>query len=216
MKTKNAYKGFTLLEVIISAALFSVVSLAILTTMMQIQSHQEVGSSIAEARAQAIKGIERMGDLLWASGISSQAEITYPYVENTGAVSTEYVIEDDMPAENSRLVYRILHDTDGDMIFTDASGNVQWSADVFSLEWDAGRGVGRVVCKRQAAGADPVIIETICTNVKALKFETINEDPVLKTGQIRVTMWIEVNGPTTGPVREKVDTIVNMRNTYIE
>ncbi len=165
-KRRDPRRGFTLLEMMISLAVISL----LLTTVFSItlETCSFIGDNDVDYAAQneANQGFERMTELLRKCGWSTLGGVNYPRVVNGGKA----------------LLFRVLRDNDGNGYpFSAATGELEWSAEVYSLQVDA-KGDLRVYY----ANARP--LWHLCRHVQDISFESHVENGTLQLKEVRVNL----------------------------
>ncbi len=259
MNLKPGRRGFTLLEVLITAAVSAVVLAAVFTVLFTAVRQDESLRVRMEMQLEASRAMKDITSLLKMSGaldvnrnLQFDAGSDWPvFVTDTLAFEprppagaplpegtfpaplSEINAEETDPAlahpaltppyklsregdvrdfpENQasvEIAFRLPEDGDGDGYVTDASGNIEWSNDVYVICHEARSPVewlenGNVLELRRYDSATWKLLErrVLASWVERILFEsqspqfyqTENYDPTLGFDQVRVTIWFRRN-----------------------
>ena len=164
---QDRMRGMTLIEVIIATAVGIVLMASVLTVASETIALARFGDDVAQLQAETNRSFNRLAEVLRKCGWNSNGVTTFPDVNPAG----------------DELRFRIPEDVDGNgFAFDQLSGDVEWSADVYTVRLDSGT--------RTLAVYDntDTIVWTLGVNISEVLFATIAQDGALGPDEVEVSI----------------------------
>lgn len=192
LSTKTPFRldGFTVIEVVVSLAVFAIVVVSVLSVAAETSSF--IGNTDIDynVQANANRAYTRLSNVLRKSGWNETGGTTYPQIAEGGA----------------ELRFRLLADLDGNGYAFDATtGDLEWGATIYSVRLDSTTGTLSI-----HDGAAPVHV--LGRHVQSVSFATYNEDPALHLKEIRLTLQTEQTTREGHVIRYDTTSSIHMRN----
>jgi len=217
--------GFTLIEVIISAAVFSILFLAAYGSLTVAVETQTAGTRRVDLQSYGIRALRDIVGELKQTGrvdLSPPSDRIYPYFFTNGAatgyfasythaVPTNFATPGTMATgASSEIIYLLPRDLDGDGTRVNAvTGVIEWGPENWSI-----------VLVPQSNGPNALEIRkngvterVLARHVNRILLEDYRTDSSLGISQVRIRIWMVYKGDKVAKyVETMVGTIINMRN----
>jgi prepilin-type N-terminal cleavage/methylation domain-containing protein len=217
--------GFTLVELLVSSAVFSILFLAAYGSLKAAVDAQAAGTRRVDLQSDAMRALrEIVGDLKQTGrvNLSPPADRVYPYLFTNGAATGYFVAHSHASPNNhakpgtpadgasSEIVYVLPRDLDADGTRVNATtGAIEWGPEDWSLVLSP-QPDGTNTLERRRNG---LVTRVLARRVNRLVIEDYRSDPTLGTNQLRVRMYLIYDDGAAGHFTEtSIAAIVNMRN----
>ena len=160
-------RGMTIIEVIIATAMAIVMMVSVLTIASETIALARFGDDVAQLQTETNRSFNRLAEILRKCGWNSDGVTAFPDINLAG----------------DELRFRIPEDLDGNGYpFDQASGDVEWSAEVFVARLD---NASRTLAVYDRTNT---MVWTLGSNISAVQFSTIIEDGTLDPNEVRVSI----------------------------
>ncbi|HLG42261.1 MAG TPA: prepilin-type N-terminal cleavage/methylation domain-containing protein [Planctomycetota bacterium] len=221
-------RGFSLIELVVAAALSSVVLAAIFSIFMMAARVDEEETARQDLRIDAMRSLEEIVRFLKTSGpadINGDLVPDYPTYFSDGTASgmnaflahpapTHAAVPgDDDFGPTVEMAFKLPQDLDGNGVPTNAAGAVEWSPDTYAITLVPSTAFGNEVLLRtfDSAGAIQRSLP-IARYVERLLVETKASNPALGPNQLRITLWFRRPAPRGMLLKHQAFTSVNLRS----
>jgi len=186
--TSPRIHGFTLLESMISMALFALLVTSVFSIMVETSSLLGETNADSSIQQEGTRAFARVTELLRKSGRLLDAGIQYPRATGGG----------------TEIEFRLLQDIDGNGYgFDQTTGDLEWNPNVYTLRLDSGE---------LAVYGSATKLYPIARNVSFLRFDTVAEDTSLQMKEIAIALEIRKALPSGSDLIFSMSGSVHMRN----
>ena len=213
--------GFTLIDLLVSAAIFCILIAALGRSITGLAREQTGISTANGLQDMGTRALGAIREDLRRSGFVSANGVDYPYLFEDGAAEIPFEAHAHAPAAkeaeagdsdfgpNREIVLCLPADNDGDRVpDVDSGGALVWGADDLSYVVVTEGGVNYL--QRRVNGAQP---RTIAGHVERVAFDdTTTSGFVVPLDAIRVRLWFRTEDSTGLLHRYFVETTIKLRN----
>jgi type II secretory pathway pseudopilin PulG len=218
---EGARAGFTLIDLLISAAIFSVLLIAFGKSVSGLFREQTSLNTVDRMQDMAARCLDDVFDDLHRSGVAAANGVNYPYLFEDGAAEAPFDDHAHAPADkdaeagdpdfgpNREIVFCLPADLNGDNVpDVDGSGQLMWDADEHSFVVVTEGGVNYL--QHRVNGGEP---RTLASHVERVTFDDHESSGfVVPQDAIRVRIWFRMEDGTGHLHRYAVETTTKLRN----